>query len=61
MKIQDLLKRLSNDGWYSVRIKGSHRQLKHPTKKGIVTVAGKLSDEIKKGTLGSILKQAGLK
>jgi len=30
-------------------------------KKGRVTIAGILSDELAKGTLNSILKQAGLK
>jgi len=43
------------------RTKGSHRQYKHPTKKGLVTIAGHLSDDLSKGTLNSILKQAGLK
>ena len=35
--------------------------IKHPTKPGRVTIAGKLSDDIARGTLNSILKQAGLK
>ncbi|MGH2794446.1 MAG: type II toxin-antitoxin system HicA family toxin [Actinomycetota bacterium] len=43
-----------------VRTRGSHRQYKHPTKPGLVTVAGKRSDELRSGTLHSILKQAGL-
>jgi predicted RNA binding protein YcfA (HicA-like mRNA interferase family) len=30
-------------------------------KKGRVTIAGNLGDELAKGTLNSILKQAGLK
>jgi predicted RNA binding protein YcfA (HicA-like mRNA interferase family) len=39
--------------------KGSHKQFKHRTKKGLVTIAcHKMSDEIAHGTLGSILKQA---
>jgi predicted RNA binding protein YcfA (HicA-like mRNA interferase family) len=40
---------------------GSHRQFKHPTKPGRVTVAGKPSDDLASGTLNSILKQSGLK
>ena len=52
---------LHNDGWYMDRHKGSHRQLKHPTKAGRVTVAGKPSNDVAAGTLNSILKQAGLK
>jgi predicted RNA binding protein YcfA (HicA-like mRNA interferase family) len=60
-KVRDLLKLLENDGWFLVDTAGSHRQYKHPIKKGKVTVAGKLSDDVRKGTLTSILKQAGLK
>jgi predicted RNA binding protein YcfA (HicA-like mRNA interferase family) len=60
-KVRDLIKLLENDGWFLVDTEGSHRQYKHPTKKGKVTVAGKLSDDVRKGTLTSILKQAGLK
>ncbi len=61
MKIKEVIKLIEVDGWYLVNIEGSHRQFKHPTKKGKVTVAGKLSDDVRKGTLNSILKQAGLK
>jgi predicted RNA binding protein YcfA (HicA-like mRNA interferase family) len=61
MKVGELLKRLKEDGWDIVVMRGSHRQLKHPTKEGRVTVAGKPSDEVRPGTLNSILKQAGLK
>ncbi|MDF1576776.1 MAG: type II toxin-antitoxin system HicA family toxin [Bacteroidales bacterium] len=52
---------LNNEGWQLVRTRGSHRQFKHPEKKGLVTVSGKPSDDIQKGTLGSILRQAKLK
>ncbi|MFV9505153.1 MAG: type II toxin-antitoxin system HicA family toxin [Oscillochloridaceae bacterium umkhey_bin13] len=61
MKIQEVLKLLEADGWYIVRTTGSHRQLKHATKRGTVTVAGKPSMDVPPGTLNSILKQAGLK
>jgi predicted RNA binding protein YcfA (HicA-like mRNA interferase family) len=61
MKVRDVLKLLNDDGWYIKVTRGSHRQLKHPTKSGRVTVAGKRSDELRPGTLNSILKQAGLK
>ena len=52
---------LHDGGWVLARHKGSHRQFKHPTKRGLVTVAGKLSDDLARGTLNSIQKQAGLK
>ncbi|MDJ0536082.1 MAG: type II toxin-antitoxin system HicA family toxin [Xenococcaceae cyanobacterium MO_207.B15] len=61
MKTKELIKIIEKDGWYLVRTKGSHRQYKHSTKKGLVTVPGKLSDELAPGTLNNILKQAGLK
>jgi hypothetical protein len=41
--------------------KGSHRQFKHFTKPGRVTVVGKPGDDVAPGTLSRILKQAGLK
>ena len=61
MKVRDIIKLIENDGWYYVRTKGSHRQYKHPVKKGRVTVPGKLSDDLMAGTLNSIFKQARLK
>ena len=51
---------LGADGWRQVAIRGSHRQFKHSSKTGRVTVAGKPSDDIAPGTLGSIRKQAGI-
>jgi predicted RNA binding protein YcfA (HicA-like mRNA interferase family) len=41
MKVLQLIKLLKNDGWQLVRTRGSHRQFKHPEKKGLVTVSGK--------------------
>jgi predicted RNA binding protein YcfA (HicA-like mRNA interferase family) len=61
MKVSEVLQMLQDDGWYLVATKGSHRQFKHLTKPGRVTVAGKPSDDVAPGTLNSILKQAGLK
>ncbi|MCC6782362.1 MAG: type II toxin-antitoxin system HicA family toxin [Planctomycetes bacterium] len=61
MKVRDAIRLLEMDGWVQVRQRGSHRQFKHPTKRGLVTLAGKLSDELAPGTSNSILKQAGLK
>jgi predicted RNA binding protein YcfA (HicA-like mRNA interferase family) len=61
MKVSDILRMLGEDGWYLASTRGSHRQFKHPSKPGRVTVAGKPSDDLAPGTLNSILKQSGLK
>lgn len=61
MKVRDLLRLLAADGWVLARTRGSHQQYKHPTKPGLVTVAGSGTDDLAPGTLNSILKQAGLK
>jgi predicted RNA binding protein YcfA (HicA-like mRNA interferase family) len=45
MKIRDVIRAVEADGWKEKRTRGSHRQLKHPTKPGKVTIAGKLGDE----------------
>ena len=61
MKVRAVIKLIEEDGWYLARTRGSHRQFKHPTKSGLVTIAGKPSDDLAPGTLNSILKQAQLK
>lgn len=61
MKVRDLIKQIEADGWVHVRTRGSHRQYKHPTKHGTVTIAGKPGLDVPPGTLNSILKQAGIK
>ena len=60
-KVRDVIKRIEADGWYLVKMRGSHRQFKHPTKPGRVTIAGKPSQDLHPKTLNSILRQAGLK
>ncbi|BDF78374.1 MULTISPECIES: type II toxin-antitoxin system HicA family toxin [Pyramidobacter] len=56
----EMEKIIMRDGWYWDRTRGSHRQYKHPIKKGVVTIAFH-TKELTKGTENSILKQAGLK
>jgi predicted RNA binding protein YcfA (HicA-like mRNA interferase family) len=60
MKVREVLRLLTDDGWIQVAQKGSHRQFKHSLKPGKVTVPGKLSDDLPPGTLKNILRQAGL-
>ena len=61
MKVREVIRLIEEDGWNLVRIVGSHRQYRHPFKPGLVTVAGKPSDDLAPRTLNSILKQARLK
>ena len=61
MKVREVIRIIESDGWYQVRMKGSHRQFRHDAKIGMVTVPGKPNDDLAPGTLSSILKQAGLK
>ena len=61
MKVRDALRIVEQDGWRLVNQEGSHRQYKHPEKKGRVTIAGHPSMDLDPKTQNSILKQAGLK
>lgn len=59
MRSREVIQLIEADGWYQVDVKGSHYQFRHPTKRGRVTVPHPKS-ELPKGTVRSILKQAGL-
>ena len=48
------------DGWFFQTQNGSHRQYRHPTKPGKVTIPFHCKD-LSKFVENSILKQAGLK
>ena len=58
--VREMLKILKKDGWYEVEQHGSHLQLKHPTKKGKVTVP-KHKGDIAPKTEKRIYEQAGIK
>ncbi|MCR4378977.1 MAG: type II toxin-antitoxin system HicA family toxin [Rhodospirillales bacterium] len=60
MKSLDVLRCLYADGWIEVKQRGSHVQLKHPSKPGRVTVPHPKRD-LPMGTLKSIEKQSGVK
>jgi predicted RNA binding protein YcfA (HicA-like mRNA interferase family) len=55
---RDIIRRLEREGWKHVRSKGSHRQYKHPTKIGRVTVSHPNKD-IPPKTVADIYRQAG--
>jgi predicted RNA binding protein YcfA (HicA-like mRNA interferase family) len=61
MKVRDVVRLLERSGWKQVRVKGSHRQFKHPRLPDVVTVPGGDGVELAVGTLNAILQKAGLK
>ena len=61
MKVKEIIKIIERDDWIMVRMRGSHRQFKHDKKQGLITIVGHMNDDLAKGTLHSILKQAGLR
>jgi predicted RNA binding protein YcfA (HicA-like mRNA interferase family) len=60
MSSREVIRRLMDDGWFEVAQVGSHKQFKHPTKPGRVTVPHPKRD-IPLGTLRSVEKQAGIR
>lgn len=60
MKSADIIKALEADGWFQVAQRGSHKQFKHPTKAGRVTIPHPVKD-MKIGTLKSIERQSGVR
>ena len=57
---RELIRLLEADGWRLVRVRGSHHQFAHPTKRGTVTVPHPRKD-LGTGLVAAILRQAGLK
>jgi predicted RNA binding protein YcfA (HicA-like mRNA interferase family) len=60
VKYREITRLIEADGWRVSRQRGSHRQYTHPTKPGVVTIAGHGNKDIPKGTAANILRQAGL-
>ncbi len=60
MDSRGVIRELKRNGWYEVEQAGSHKQFRHPVKKGRVTVPHPRRD-IPTGTPKSIEKQAGIK
>ena len=60
VKVREIILELERAGWVQIRQTGSHRHFKHDTRTGSVCVAGNLGDDVPKGTLGNIVRQAGL-
>ena len=60
-KVREIIRLIEQDGWYRIKARGGHRQFKHPSKPGRVTVAGQFGDELDAKTERSVLRQAGLR
>lgn len=58
MKVRDVIRLLVSDGWVLVATRGSHRQFRHSTKPGRVTVSGHIGDDMPRGTFASVARQA---
>lgn len=51
---------LEKDGWYVKRVRGSHHVLRHPSIPDAIPVPVHGNRPIKRGTLASILRTAGV-
>ena len=60
MNSREIIKLIKRDGWFEVGTTGDHKQFKHPTKPGRVTVPHPKKD-LPIGTVKSIEKQSGVK
>ena len=60
MRSGEIIKKIEKDGWFQVRVTGSHHHFRHPTKPGTVTVPHPKAD-MAIGTLKSIEKQSGVR
>lgn len=60
VKVRDIIKIIQSDGWTEVRTNGSHRHFAHQSKSGVVTIAGRGSQDVPIATLRQIYRQAGL-
>ncbi len=59
-KVRDIIAEVGADGWVLDHTTGSHRQFKHPSKPGTVTIPGHPNQDLAKGTVSSIRRQAGI-
>jgi len=59
MRSREVIRKIDAYGWYQVRQAGSHKQFRHPTRAGTVTVPHPKAD-LATGTLKSISKQSGV-
>jgi predicted RNA binding protein YcfA (HicA-like mRNA interferase family) len=56
----EVIRALEHAGFFVRRVKGSHYVLKHPVKSTLLVIVPLHNRDLKRGTLQSIIKQAGL-
>lgn len=61
MDAKELERVIMKDGWICTKQKGSHKQYKHPTKPGKITIPFHGHKDLNIRTANTILKYAGLK
>jgi predicted RNA binding protein YcfA (HicA-like mRNA interferase family) len=59
-KYSEIRRALLDAGWQVIRRRGSHEIWEHPDRDQRLVVAGKDSDTVPVGTLGSIRRASGL-
>ena len=60
MRLPELIRRLEDDGWARVRLRGPHRQYIHPVKPGLLTIRRHLTHELSPDAVLNVLLQAGM-
>lgn len=60
LKPREVMRALERAGFFLHHVRGSHHYLKHPAKPGVLVVVPFHAKDVKRGTLSSIIRQAGL-
>jgi predicted RNA binding protein YcfA (HicA-like mRNA interferase family) len=60
MKVKEVIALLEEYGWHYVRTRGDHHIYAKDGEKRLIVVPGKPNDDLREGTLMSILRGAGL-
>lgn len=59
-KVHEVIAILEAHGWQQMRMRGSHRQFKHPRVSSVLTVSGKRRDTIQASMLADIRRKSGI-
>jgi predicted RNA binding protein YcfA (HicA-like mRNA interferase family) len=60
MNSRQIISAIEAEGWYEVAQKGSHKQFRHPTRKGKTTIPVHGSKDVPLPVVKSIEKQSGV-